>query len=264
MKKFSKYWSIFEITLLNSLAYPGELVGRSLMIIPFMWIFYQLWKVAFSAAGVDAINGLTLQDTLWYLMMTETIELGRPPIARTMSENVKDGSVAYILNKPYDFLWYQFSSAMGETIFRAIMNAIFGGLTVWLLIGAPAHPQGFLVAIPAVLGAWVLHFCINAMIGLSAFVVEDVAAFTWIYQKLAFIFGGMLIPLDFYPQWMQTLAKAMPFSSALYGPARLFVSPTMDLFIGVMSLQMFWIITLVFVLVVAYRRGLTQLTVNGG
>src|SRR5262245_55480255 len=145
MKRVRKYWFIFQITLINSLAYPGELIGRSLMIVPFMWIFYQLWKVTFGATGSDVINGLTLQDTLWYLMLAETIELGRPPLARTISENVKDGSIAYLLNKPYDFMLYQLSSAMGETIFRAIMNAIFGGLIVWLLVGGPAHPLGFIV-----------------------------------------------------------------------------------------------------------------------
>jgi len=266
MKHILKYWSIFQITLINSLAYPGELVGRSLMIIPFMWIFYQLWKVTFNAAGADAgaISGLTLRDTLWYLMMAETIELGRPPIARTMSDNVKDGSIAYVLNKPYDFLLYQFSTAMGETIFRALLNGVFGGLTVWWLVGAPNHPIGFLIALPAILGAWVLHFSINAMIGLSAFVVEDVSAFMWIYQKLAFIFGGMLIPLNFYPQWLQTLSKFLPFSSAIYGPSRLFVTPTTEFFLSVMSLQLAWILMLVILLVVVYRRGLTQLTVNGG
>ncbi len=264
MKSIRKYLSIFQITLINSLAYPGELVGRSLMIIPFMWIFYQLWKVTFSAAGSDAINGLTLRDTLWYLMLAETIELGRPPIARTMSENVKDGSIAYILNKPYDFLLYQFSTAMGETIFRAMLNAVFGGLTVWWLVGAPNHPEGFLIALPAIFGAWVLHFAINAMIGLSAFVVEDVSAFTWIYQKLAFIFGGMLIPLDFYPQWLRDIAKIMPFSSAIYGPSRLFVTPGVELFVSVMTLQIGWIITLTVILAIIYRRGLAQLTVNGG
>jgi ABC-2 type transport system permease protein len=94
--------------------------------------------------------------------------------------------------------------------------------------------------------------------------VEDVSAFTWIYQKLAFIFGGMLIPLDFYPQWLQTAAKFLPFSSAIYGPARLFVSPTAELFINVMTLQLAWIFTLTVLLIVIYRRGLTQLTVNGG
>ncbi len=264
MRTFGKYWSIFQITLINSLAYPGELVGRSLMIVPFMWIFYQLWKVTFSAAASDVIGDLTLRDILWYLMLAETIELGRPPIARSMSENVKDGSIAYILNKPYDFLLYQFSTSMGETIFRALLNAAFGGLTVWLLVGAPDQPEGFLIALPAVIGAWILHFCINAMIGLSAFAVEDVSALTWIYQKLAFIFGGMLIPLDYYPQWLQVIAKSLPFSSAIYGPARLFVTPSLGLFIDVMSLQAAWIIVLSLLLSIIYRRGLRQLTVNGG
>ncbi|HEU0294018.1 MAG TPA: ABC-2 family transporter protein [Anaerolineales bacterium] len=264
MKRIAKYWFIFQTTLVNSLAYPGELIGRSLMMIPFMWIFYQLWKVTFGAAGSDVINGLTLQDTLWYLMMAETIELGRPPLARTISENIKDGSIAYLLNKPYDFMLYQLSSSMGETIFRAILNALFGGAIVWILVGAPPHPEGLIIALPAILGAWVLHFCVNAMIGLLAFALEDVSAFVWIYQKLAFIFGGLLIPLDFYPQWLQAITRALPFSSTIYGPSRLFVSPTLELFFNVMLLQILWIIILGLSLTLAYRRGLAQLTVNGG
>jgi ABC-2 type transport system permease protein len=190
--------------------------------------------------------------------------LGRPPLARMISENVKDGSIAYLLNKPYDFMLYQFSSSMSETIFRAILNAIFGGATVWFLVGAPAHPAGFVIALPAVIGAWTLHFCLNAMIGLLAFITEDVSAFVWIYQKLAFIFGGLLIPLDFYPQWLQTIAKALPFASTVYGPARLFVTPTLEHFINVMLLQITWILILTLILILVYRRGLTQLTVNGG
>jgi ABC-2 type transport system permease protein len=264
MKRLAKYWFIFQITVLNSLAYPGELIGRSLMIIPFMWIFFQLWKVTFHAAGSDVISGLTLRDTLWYLMLAETIEIGRPPLARTISENVKDGSIAYLLNKPYDFMLYQFSSMMGESVFRAILNAFFGGLTVWLLIGPPAHPFGLIVALPAIVGAWILNFCINAMIGLLAFITEDISAFMWIYQKLAFIFGGLLIPLDFYPKWLLVIAKAMPFAGTVYGPARLFVSPSLELFINITVLQLVWIAALSLMLMFVYRRGLTQLTVNGG
>jgi len=264
MKSFRKYWAIFQITLLNSLAYPGELIGRSLMIIPFMWVFYQLWKITFAASGSSVINGLTFPNVLWYLMLTETIELGRPPLARTISENVKDGSIAYLLNKPYDFLLYQLSTVMGETIFRALLNAIFGGIIVFWLVGAPQHPEGMIIALPAILGAWILHFCVTAMIGLSAFLVEDVSAFMWIYQKLAFIFGGMLIPLDFYPRWLQGIANALPFSSMTYGPARLFVTPTVELFINVMTLQMVWILVLAVSLTFAYRRGVAYLTVNGG
>ena len=152
MKTFQKYWAIFQITLINSLAYPGELIGRSLMIIPFMWIFYQLWKVTYAASGSEVINGLTFSNVLWYLMLAETIELGRPPLARTISENVKDGSIAYLLNKPYDFLLYQFSTTMGETIFRAVMNAIFGGAVVLWLVGPPGAPGGVSYRAACVLG----------------------------------------------------------------------------------------------------------------
>ena len=265
MKSFRKYWAIFQITLVNNLAYPGELFGRSLMIIPFMWIFYQLWKVTYAASGSDVINGMSLRDMLWYLMLAETIELGRPPQgARTISENVKDGSIAYLLNKPYDFLLYQFSTMMGEAIFRTASNALFGSLMVWWLVGAPEDPEGFIVVLPAILGALILHLCITVMIGLSAFLVEDVSAFVWIYQKLAFVFGGLLIPLDFYPDWMQTIARTLPFSSVVYGPARLFVTPSADLFSSVMTLQIIWIVILTLLLTFAYRRGVAYLTVNGG
>jgi ABC-2 type transport system permease protein len=264
VKSVQKYWAIFQITLINSLAYPGELIGRSLMIIPFMWIFYQLWKVTYAAAGSDVINGLSLRDVMWYLMLAETIELGRPQLARTISENVKDGSIAYLLNKPYDFLLYQLSSSMGETVFRALMNAIFGGAVVFWLVGPPEQPEGLVIALPAILGAWVLHFCVMAMIGLSAFLVEDVSAFMWIYQKLAFMLGGMLIPLDFYPGWLQAIARVLPFSSTTYGPARLFVTPSVEFFVNVMLLQILWITILAFLLAFAYRRGVAYLTVNGG
>jgi ABC-2 type transport system permease protein len=264
MTSVQKYWAIFQTTLVNSLAYPGELIGRSLMILPFMWIFYQLWNVTFTASGSNTINGLTLHDTIWYLMMAETIELSRPRVAQTIAMNVKDGSIAYLLNKPYDFLIYQFSVSMGETIFRALMTAIFGGTMVWWLAGPPPDFRSWPLALIAVLGAWALSFMVNGLIGLAAFVSEEVAPFEWIYQKFAFIFGGLLIPLDFYPQWLQNIAFALPFPAMTYGPSRLFVSPNVNLFASVLSQQAIWILVLGVLLILAYRRGLAFLTVNGG
>lgn len=264
MKSVDKYWSIFTIQLINSLAYPGEFIGRGLTIIPFMWIFAQLWRVTFAAAGSPVINGLTLPDTLWYLLITETIELSRPRIANTIAETVKDGSIAYVLNRPYHFLLYQFSATMGETIFRAVMGAFFGSVVVWLMVGPPPAWQGILYVIPAMLGAWILNFCISVVIGLAAFVTEDTNAFQWIYQKFAFVLGGLLIPLDFYPGWLQAIARALPFSAMSYGPARLFVSPGPLALLNTLGLQLAWILALGLAMMVAYRRGVAALSVNGG
>ena len=260
----SKYWSIFKIQLANSLAYPGELLGRSLVILPFMWIFYQLWRVVFTTSGTSEINGLTLSSTLWYLMVAETIELSRPRLGNIISEAVKDGSIAYILSKPYDFLLYHYSSAMGETLFRALMNAVFGSAMVLVLIGPPPSALGVLAVLPVLLGAWTLNFCISALIGLTAFWVEDVSAFLWIYQKLAFVLGGLLVPLDFYPPVIQGFAKSLPFSAMTYGPARLFVDPTPQTFASTLTMQVVWIAAFAALLALFYRKSISVLTVNGG
>jgi ABC-2 type transport system permease protein len=196
--------------------------------------------------------------------MAETIELSRPALARTISENVKDGSIAYILNKPYSFLLYQFSNSMGETIFRAITNALFGSVIVWWLVGPPPAPLGWLFALIAILGTWILNFCITCLIGLSAFLVEDVSPYMWIYQKFVFILGGFLIPLSFYPPWLQTIAKALPFAAMIYGPSQLFVAPSFELFANILLRQFIWIAILGSTLVFSYNRGVTYLTVNGG
>jgi ABC-type uncharacterized transport system permease subunit len=44
----------------------------------------------------------------------------------------------------------------------------------------------------------------------------------------------------------------------------LFVTPTTELFISVMTLQIVWIVILTLLLTFAYRRGVAYLTVNGG
>jgi ABC-2 type transport system permease protein len=229
-----------------------------------MWIFYQLWTITFQSAGTDTISGMTLYSTMWYLMMAETIELSRPALARTISDTVKDGSIAYILNKPYSFLLYQFSNSMGETVFRALMNALLGSVVVWRLVGPPPGPTAWLFALIALFGTWILNFCMTCLIGLSAFLVEDVAPFMWIYQKFIFILGGFLIPLNFYPEWLQKIALALPFSAMIYGPSRLFVEPSLELLGTVLFMQSAWIIATGTVLVISFRRGMAYLTVNGG
>jgi ABC-2 type transport system permease protein len=259
-----KYLAIFEINLINSLAYPAELLMRSGMILLFMWVFFQLWRVVFAVSGNASINGLTLNDTIWYLVLAETLELGRPRLARAISDQVKDGSIAYMLNKPYNFLLYLLSSGLGESL--PLMGILFllGGALVWAMAGPPPGPLNWPLALVALAGAWLLHFCVNALIGLAAFISEEVAPYEWIYQKLVFILGGMLVPLDFYPAWLQSVARSLPFAYMMYGPARLFVEPNLQIFIQIVAGQAVWLVLLGSVLALAFSSGMRRLAINGG
>jgi len=259
-----KYWAIFRTQLLNSFAYPGDLASRSLSIVIFMWVFVHLWRATYRSAGAQSIAGLTLRDTLWYLMLAETVVLSRPRLSATIAEAVRDGSVAYLLNKPYNFLLYQVSVGLGDSVLRMVFNALAGGATIWLTVGPPPDPWGWPLVLVTMIVAWLLDFCIAAMIGLAAFVTEDVAAFEWIYSKTLFLLGGLLIPLDFYPAWLRTLTQALPFSYTVYGPARLFVEPGLERFGMLLLGQTAWLVALGLLLALLYRKGVTWLTINGG
>ena len=92
-------------------------------------------------------------------------------------EEVKDGSVAYILNKPYNFILYHFSVGLGDSIINMVFNLITGGIMVWLLQAQPPDAWGWPLVLLTMIFAWLIDFCFASLIGLAAFLVEDVAAF---------------------------------------------------------------------------------------
>jgi len=260
----AKYCAIFKAEVANSLVYPGDLASRSLTIVMFMWIFSQLWRATYRAAGSDVVGGLTLRETLWYLMLAETIVLSRPRLSTRVAEAVKDGSIAYLLNKPYNFLLYQMAVGLGNSIARLAFNALAGGAFIWLTAGPPPDPRGWPLALASVAAAWLIDFCLSAAIGLAAFVTEDIAAFEWIYSKVQMILGGLLIPLDFFPAWLRSVALAMPFAYTIYGPARLFVDPSIGRFVALFGGQLAWLAVLGVAVAMLYRRGVAALCINGG
>jgi ABC-type uncharacterized transport system permease subunit len=56
-------------------------------------------------------------------------------------------------------------------------------------------------------------------IGLLAFWLQDVSPVYWVWQKLMFVLGGLMLPLDLYPSVVQRAAEFTPFPVLLAGPA---------------------------------------------
>ena len=58
-------------------------------------------------------------------------------------------------------------------------------------------------------------------IGLCAVWLQDCSPVYWIWQKCAFILGGLLLPLEIYPPWLREIALWTPFSAIMHGPGRM-------------------------------------------
>ncbi len=93
----AKYSAITFTNFQNQLAYIWDAIGRSIFILFILFIFVQLWTAVYNQQGASQIGGLTLANTIWYFLIAEVIELGKFRHDTKISEEVKDGSIAYTL-----------------------------------------------------------------------------------------------------------------------------------------------------------------------
>jgi ABC-2 type transport system permease protein len=260
-----KYGAITQANLQNQLAYIWDALNRAFFIVLIMFIFAQLWTAAYASRGATVISGLTLTATIWYFLVAEMIELGKFRHDMAISAEVKDGSIAYTLGRPYNYLAYHFFHGLGDTSIKMVLIFLLGAPIAFYYGGLPAVDLRTLPAVGlVVILALILDFCFMSMIGLLAFVTEDTASFRIIYQKLVFILGGLLIPLDFLPRWLQEIARVLPFSLTTYAPAKLFVSFTWDQFGQIIIMQAIWLVLAGLMLWGQYRWAVRRLVVNGG
>ena len=263
--KTLKYGAVTLTNLQNQLAYVWDAVGRAVFIVLIMFIFVQLWTAVYESQGVTEIAGLTLTATIWYFLIAEMIELGKFRHDQRISEEVKDGSIAYTLLRPYNYLTYHFANGFGETLLKMGLIFLLGLPVVLLYAGLPDVSLGTLPPVLLVgFLALVLDFCMASGIGLLAFITEDTFSFRLIYQKLIFILGGLLIPLDFLPDWLQRIARLLPFAYTTYAPAKLFVAYDHTFFLKTVMMQLVWIFLLGGLLLLQFRWAKRRLAVNGG
>lgn len=261
-----KYRAITRINMQNSLAYVWDAFSQTFFVALFVYVLGQLWTATFQAQNATVIAGLTLNQTIWYFVWAELVQLSKINPVQTIQDEVKDGSLAYTLGRPYNYILYHYFRGLGGVAVRMTTILLVGSLVAFAQTGflESFRIETFPLLLVVTMLAFVLDYCILAMIGLMAFFFEDVAAFRLIYHKILFVIGGLFIPVDFLPEGVQSVVRLLPFNLVLYGPAKLFVDWDTDLFFDIVGLQIVWIVILGSLLTIFYRYGARRVSINGG
>jgi ABC-2 type transport system permease protein len=125
-------------------------------------------------------------------------------------------------------------------------------------LGALAMVVGFGIVAAALITA------LYVWIGLMAFWLHDVSPVFWVWQKLMFVLGGLMLPLAFYPELVQRAAVFTPFPVLLSGPAS-FVLGTGVFTPEVLARNLaIWSVLTAVGVYWMFRRAVSALTINGG
>src|SRR3989344_1325595 len=265
--KFLKYFEIFKISCRNNITYLGEVLGIGGLVAVRIWFFTHLYRTAFVLSGTTALGGLTLTETIWILALAQAFHVsnrGRV-IMNAIEYEVKSGSIAYTISKPYSCLLYSFFTCLGVSASNILTSVLFGSLAAALLVGTIQFSfVGLLAGIALLVFGITLNTLAVLIIGLSAFWAEDTSAFRWIYDKMLWIFGGIFLPFSILPDKYQALIQLLPFNQMLYAPARMIVSFNGHEFYKNLLIQIAWIIILSLLVRWMYKKGTKNLSVNAG
>lgn len=260
-----KYLEVARITLRSRFAYIWDQLLSTVQLALFMFVFVQLWKVTFAAEGGALISGYSFEEMIWYLVMTESIILSLPRIHATIEAEVKGGDLALRLNKPYNYLLFHYAAYLGEGLMRLVTLVLVGGTAVyWMIGGIDLQWRALPVFLVVYLVTQALHFCYSALMGLAAFWVEDVSGLYFIWDRVKWVMGGMLLPIEVFPDTVRRVAEALPFRYMIGGPARLFVKYEAAAALGLLQSQILWVAVFGGLCWVVYRLGVRRVDLHGG
>jgi ABC-2 type transport system permease protein len=263
--KIVKYFAVFRITLANHLAYVVDFIMRTLFLLLILFIFTQLWETTYSATEKQIIEGYSLKMLMWYLVITESIIMSMPRVIDKVEQEVKNGDIAYFLNRPLSYIGYHYCGFFSEALIRVMINLIVGGILIFILYeGLAITWFTFFISFALITSAFTLHFLITMGLSLCAFWIEEVRGYELVYSRLVMILGGMMVPLDIFPDWLEKIARALPFQHIIYVPATHVVGTSSTSFGTALIGQWFWIGVFLMLTISIFYLGVRRLNVNGG
>jgi ABC-2 type transport system permease protein len=260
-----KYLAVMRVSIASNLAYMMEVFFRGLFLIVLIFVLGQLWKTTYSVRGAKLLSGFSISDMIWYLAAAETIATSMPALTRRIDQEVRSGQLAYLLGRPCSYIFYNFAQYMGERLVRFTINGIVAAVVALVFVGPPHLTWMGVVAWPPVTFlALCIDFVAYFSIGLLAFWTEDTNSFSFVFSRLTLVLGGVLAPLEIFPQPLRSIAQALPFSAILYGPARTLVHFELYPFLGLLEQQLITIAAGCVILLAIYSVAIRRVNINGG
>ena len=66
-----KYAAIMRVSIANNLAYVMEVFFRALLLVVLVFVLGQLWTTTYTTRGVTTLNGFSISDMVWYLVIID-------------------------------------------------------------------------------------------------------------------------------------------------------------------------------------------------
>ncbi len=234
----------------------------------FFLIHAQIYFAFF--AGRAEIVGWTVNDAVLYFAISESLlmVIGVFPSqgGQELMERIRNGDVSVDLARPVELYGRDLGERFGSAGYFLLARTIVLYLACSLLYGvsAPLRPELLLWPLSLALGIAISGTLVYLACA-TAFWTEHSKGPVGMITLLGWFFGGAVLPLDFYPDWLHLVCDVLPFRGGIYAPVALAAGKLSGgALVFSLAHQITWACLLAITARAVEARGVKRLVVHGG
>ncbi|MBP1996113.1 ABC transporter permease [Paenibacillus eucommiae] len=234
-----------------------------------LFIQISVWFALYGGKELSASNmgSVSIDDMIYYVILSVGISMiVNNQVIGQMDEKIKSGMIAMDLIKPMNFHANILCHTLGNNLFRITFQALPLCIIGFLIFDMPL-PSGIhsVLFIISLINAFLLNFILAYMLGMIGFWYLSVWHLSRLLEDVVRLFGGVWIPLWFFPKAMVTISEYLPFQYIYFVPINIYLNKlSMDRSFEMLLNQAVWIVLLSGFSYAIWRKGIQKLVIQGG
>lgn len=212
------------------------------------------------------VAGWTAAETLTFVWVNQSLIMvvylwGWWEVTRS----IQTGAIVSDFLKPLDYYGYWLSRDLG----RAAAHVLIRGAPTFLIgtlffheMLLPEQPWRWIAFFASVALAVMVSFAFRFILNMAGFWVIDHRGIAYMGAMMVNFFSGMLLPLSFFPGWLELIANLLPFRAIIMIPNEVLLGQRSV--VSGFALQLFWVVALTAVARVLLRAGERKVVIQGG
>ena len=259
------YTTIISKTMMQFATYRTNIISGVVSALFMLGARFALWLALFATGNA---GGVTLTETMTYFVVMGLLMVWVTfHFSNYIGSDIRSGDIAQRLTRPFSYHFQLLAQAHSGAAIGTLTNSLPILIVAAIFIGIlpPASAGFFGVFVLAALLGGVIYTLVDLIISYTAFWLTDYWYIHWYKRSLFTLFGGTMLPLWFYPEWLLAVCEVLPFQFALFIPMEIYLGrvPWADI-PALLGMQLFWIGVLFALERLVWYRAQHKLVVQGG
>lgn len=260
------YNQIIKTGIIRNLTYKFEVYGNILMQTIIMIASAYFWKALFRNA--DSVQGVTVDTMLIYTVVSSMISIIlSSDVESRIMKSVEKGTIAIDMMRPINVFSIFFAEDIAKLVSLFFQNLLPVFIIGSLIIGVPKPTSAlaFILFLISLTMAYFINWFIAVMCGMISFWAINMSALFQVKKHLIRLLSGSIIPIWFFPDWLQNILNALPFAYLYQLPLDIYIGRAQSSEIAKgMLVQFAWLAVVSILFAICEKRVIRKVMIQGG